>query len=274
MKPYALVQTAVAPLWSAPREGAERLDEALCGTVVQILESNGAYRRVRTDYHYEGWVQEGCLFPIVSPEEWIAAPKSLISAPFADVQKEPSVRASTLCTLTRGALVRRKGTNTGPWCGVLLPDGVSGFLPAASLAEPTQNANPQLNMHFRQNLTRAAQSYLGTPYRWGGKTPMGIDCSGLCFMAYALNGVTIFRDSHMEPGFPIRKIPLCRAAPGDLLYFPGHMAMLIGNGRYVHATAGNGCHSVVVNSLRPNAPDYRADLPPKLLAVGSLWGCK
>ena len=50
----ALIQTAAAPLWKEPKKGAERVDEALCGVSVEILESSGIYRRVRTCYRYEG----------------------------------------------------------------------------------------------------------------------------------------------------------------------------------------------------------------------------
>lgn len=102
----ALIQTAAAPLWKEPKKGAERVDEALCGVSVEILESSGIYRRVRTCYGYEGWAEEPALFPLASLEAWKAAPKALVRAPFADVQAEPSVQAPAVCTLPRGALVQ------------------------------------------------------------------------------------------------------------------------------------------------------------------------
>lgn len=271
MESYALIKEPVATLWDAPRDGAERIDEALCGNMVQVLKEEGVFQRVRTAYRYEGWVYKRTLFPIDSPNVWEEAPKEVVCAPFADVQSEPSVRAFSLCALPRGALVQRTESRVDAWRGIRLPDGTAGFLPASTLAVPVQGSGGRSQARFRRDVVHAAFSYLGAPYRWGGKTPMGVDCSGLCFMAYALNGIFIFRDARIEPGFPIRKIPPRCARPGDLLYFPGHMAMLIGNGRYIHATAGNGCHGVVVNSLNPRSPEYRADLPKKLLAVGSLF---
>ena len=268
----ALIQTAAAPLWKEPKKGAERVDEALCGVPVEILESSGIYRRVRTCYGYEGWAEEPALFPPASLEAWKAAPKALVRAPFADVQAEPSVQAPAVCTLPRGALVQLDApAGTGKWSRVLLPNAVPGFLPASALTRPHTGLGRRSPARFRCDVVRAACSYLGAPYRWGGMTPAGIDCSGLCFMAYALNGVCIFRDARLEPGYAIQKIPYRLVRPGDLLYFPGHVAMFIGNGRYIHATAGNGCHGVVVNSLDPRSPQYRADLPPKLLATGSLF---
>lgn len=102
MGDFACVQAAVAPLWNAPKEGAVRVDEALCGTEVEILESSGAYRRVRTAYYYEGWVLENTLFPLSSPEQWRSASKAVVCASFADLQHEPSVQASARGTPAMG----------------------------------------------------------------------------------------------------------------------------------------------------------------------------
>lgn len=124
---------------------------------------------------------------------------------------------------------------------------------------------------LRRNIVKTALSYLGTQYRWGGKTPCGIDCSGLCSMVYMLNGIIIYRDAMIKEEFPIHEILLENVKPADLLYFPGHVAMYIGNGKYVHATGKNGSDGVVINSLNPDDPDYREDLPKVLKMVGSLF---
>jgi cell wall-associated NlpC family hydrolase len=94
---------------------------------------------------------------------------------------------------------------------------------------------------LRDGLAEAALSYEKTPYRWGGKTPLGIDCSGLCFMAYWLNGICIFRDAAIKTGFAVKKIPPQGAGMGDLLFFPGHVGMVLDEKRMVHSSeARNG----------------------------------
>lgn len=60
---------------------------------------------------------------------------------------------------------------------------------------------------------------------------MGIDCSGLVSMAYLLCGISIYRDARIVEGFPIREIDRGDMKPGDLLFFPGHVAMYLGDGR-------------------------------------------
>ena len=104
---------------------------------------------------------------------------------------------------------------------------------------------------------------------------MGIDCSGLAFMSYLMCGILIYRDARIMPGFPVREIPMGNPADtarvGDLLFFPGHVAVSLGEGRFVHATAYPGCGCVTVNSLNEKDPDFRKDLREKLIAVGSVF---
>ena len=72
---------------------------------------------------------------------------------------------------------------------------------------------------FRKSIVQTAYSYLGTQYRWGGKTACGIDCSGLAFMSYFRNGILIWRDAAIKEGYPVHEIPIEQAKPGDLLFF-------------------------------------------------------
>jgi cell wall-associated NlpC family hydrolase len=59
-------------------------------------------------------------------------------------------------------------------------------------------------------------------------------------MSYYMNGVTIYRDAKMAEGFPVRPVPLSKAGAGDLLFFPGHVAVFIGGGRVIHSSSANG----------------------------------
>ena len=74
------------------------------------------------------------------------------------------------------------------------------------------------------------------------------------------------------PGFPVRQISYDNIKEGDLLYFPGHIAMYIGEGEYIHSTARPGSDGVVINSLNPAADNYRRDLAESIYAAGSVFG--
>lgn len=75
----------------------------------------------------------------------------------------------------------------------------------------------------------------------------------------------------MEDDFPIHPITMDKMKEGDLIYFPGHVAMYLGNQEYIHSTAAAGSDGVTINSLDPASPIYRADLPEEIRAVGSYF---
>ena len=69
-----------------------------------------------------------------------------------------------------------------------------------------------------------------------------------------------------------RSLAFCDAAAGsDLLFFPGHVAMYLGDGRFVHSTSHVGTHGVAVNSLTPGDPLFRPDLLETMTGAGSIF---
>lgn len=269
---YALIKDAVVPLMELPDRKSELTDEALCGMTVEILERGDGWAHVRTHYRYEGWVIEASLcFGESFVRDWDAAPKKTVLQAYADVLDEPKVQGHPVGSVTRGGLLSPVGQPEDGWQRVRFCDGREGFTWGAFLGEQITSWDKKEEPALRKALVNTALGYFGTQYRWGGKTPLGIDCSGLCSMAYLMNGVLICRDAHILPEFAMHEIPFKDIKEGDLLFFPGHVAMYLGDSRYIHATAGNNCHGVVINSLDPKAPDYRADLPEKLLCAGSIF---
>ena len=269
---YALIQSAIAPMMQAPPKEKEIEDEALCGMTVEVLGNDGTWYHIRTHYQYEGWVQEKHLcFDADLVQKWNTAAKKVVLQAHADILASPKVQGHFVGELTRGGLLSPLGETQDGWEKVRFCDGREGWTWGAFLGEYITEWDKNEETDLRKAFSNTALSYLGTQYRWGGKTPLGIDCSGLCSMAYLLNGVLICRDAHILPAFPMHEIDFSAIKEGDLMFFPGHVAMYLGDQRYIHSTAGNHCHGVVINSLDPKATDYRADLPEKLLFVGSIF---
>lgn len=79
-----------------------------------------------------------------------------------------------------------------------------------------------------------ARAQIGKPYRWGADGPSAFDCSGLTQYAWAAAGVRLPHSSRAQFG-SLRRVPIDKLAPGDLVYRPGHIGMYIGDGQMVHA---------------------------------------
>jgi len=88
------------------------------------------------------------------------------------------------------------------------------------------------------DIVAAAALYLGCPYLWGGRSWLGLDCSGLVQSAFRDIAVTVPRDTDMQQGAIGERVPVRRDADlrrSDLLYLPGHVLIYAGDGAVIHA---------------------------------------
>jgi gamma-D-glutamyl-L-lysine dipeptidyl-peptidase len=101
-----------------------------------------------------------------------------------------------------------------------------------------------------------ARTLIGAPYRWGGMTERGIDCSGLVHMSFRATGRLVPRDAHLQEA---AGEPAGDPRPGDLVSYGNentadHVAFWLGEGRILHATGRDGV-CAVVEELEP--PELR-----------------
>ncbi len=271
---YAVINNTTASLMKETTRDSELVDEDFYGRKVKILsQPDYEWYEIITQYHYKGYVHESeLLFDEEKIKIWDGAEKKVVLQPYADVLSMPKVQGHRLTSLTKGAVIAAgQDANADGWVTVSLCDGRTGYMKEKFLGTLITSYYLEEEKKLRLDIVNTALTYMGTQYRWGGKSPLGIDCSGLCSVAYLLNGVIIYRDAGIADGFPIHEIPFENIKPADLLFFPGHVAMYMGDNRYVHSTGKNGSDGVVVNSLNPEDKDYREDLAVKIKAVGSLF---
>ncbi len=106
------------------------------------------------------------------------------------------------------------------------------------------NAVPQPDRHALrgQYLARTALAYRGAPYRWGGRSLAGFDCSGLAQTVFGKNGITLPRSANeqYQMGKPVSKSELL---PGDLVFFKNtyraglsHVGIYVGDGMFIHSS--------------------------------------
>ena len=276
-----------------------------------VGDDGGPMVQVRTFYGYPGYVRREELRFVTETElrACLAAPCAM-AARAADLLESPQVAGVPLLTVGRGARLRLAPLpaeeKPAGWTRVLLADGRAAWVWDTSL-EPLRweedavfaqreglpfddalaealgveagqlAARALARWHggseeaFRRAVCETARKYLGVQYRWGGKAWDGLDCSGLVSDVYMQNGVLIYRNAQIRPGWPVRAIPRAAMQPGDALYFPGHIALYLGEQLYIHSTGAAASGGVVLNSLDPASPLYRADLDEKLTAVGTIF---
>ncbi len=115
---------------------------------------------------------------------------------------------------------------------------------SAQVPEPALQPAPELSRAGDAAIFAMAQ--LGSPYRYGGTSPAGFDCSGLVRYSYGLAGVTLPRETREQRKVTRRLEPDDEIAAGDLLFFHFgkggalHVGLYVGNGEFVHAPSSGG----------------------------------
>jgi cell wall-associated NlpC family hydrolase len=216
------IRESIAPLRRAPASDAELMTQALKGERVTIYDRNGegwAWGQLQDD-GYVGWLPESALAKTVT------APTHKVTALSTLAFPGPSIKLPPECSLPMGA---RMSVASDDSTFAVTHDGL--YLPRQHLGPLAAKT---------ADFVAIAERFVGTPYLWGGKSSLGIDCSGLVQVSLAAAGMTSPRDSDMQQaslGHPLDPADAGKLRRGDLLFWKGHVAIARDAETIVHANA-------------------------------------
>ena len=213
----ALVITPIAELCRKP--GGPRDRQLLMGAAVTVLHHADEWRLLRAEKDgYCGYVKSSDLGPRTDITHHVTAPST-------HLYTEPDLKSPDLQALSFGSQI----TATSETASFIETE--AGFIPRQHLHHLTDAATA--------DPIAIAALFLGTPYLWGGNSRWGIDCSGLVQAALLSCGIPCPGDSDQQFNDLGTALPDGAAYQrGDLLFWKGHVALVVDDCRIIHANAG------------------------------------
>ncbi len=221
---FARVAVPAAPVRRKPRHQREMTSQLLFGEAVQVTAEKGRLwvKVISLHDQYEGWMTRNLL---------------------REVTKKDAVADSPMVTTELLTAIQFGNATMHLPMGASLPgfengQGVLGDV-SYSTAAAVLDRNGQ--KPDAQKLLQTARQWLNAPYLWGGRTLMGVDCSGFAQVNFKMLGMDLPRDAwqQAQQGEPVKKLK--QALPGDLAFFDDkdeivHVGILISPEEIIHAS--------------------------------------
>jgi cell wall-associated NlpC family hydrolase len=211
--------------------------EILFGETLTVFDETEGWAYAQADRDgYVGWLSANALEPVREPATHrVAALRSYIYT-------GPSIKVPDPVLIPQGALLTIAGVEKD---FAVLDRG--GYVYATHLAPIAAT---------EEDFVAVAEAYLGTAYLWGGRTSVGLDCSGLVQNALAAAGIAAPRDTDLQEKHFLADVPitsdLAGLQRGDLIFWKGHVGVMRDATTLLHA---NGHHMTVASEPLREAVD-------------------
>ncbi len=223
---YAMSFLNIVPLRAEPAHRSEMISQVLFGEYMKVLRTKDEWSYIQLEQDgYKGWIETIQILPTSQKnyEKIVKSTKVKVLDELVSVQ------------INEVNVLMAKGSN--------LPFYSDGFFVFDDQKIPF--LGDVINgKKKRTALVETAKSYLNTPYLWGGKTLLGLDCSGFSQIVYHINGYTIQRDASLQAKEGELVAFLSQALAGDLAFFESsegritHVGIILENEKIIHAAQG------------------------------------
>ena len=220
---FGISNISIIPIRFDPSDKAEMINQILFGEHFKILETRKKWSKIRLSHdNYEGWICNK-QFVNIPEEEYFQLNKDT-----------PTITTDILDIVTK--------TEHQPIViGSILPKYKSGH---AIINNEMYKFDGLTTTGFinKEKISENALLYLNAPYLWGGRSPLGIDCSGLTQMVYRLQGTKLPRDAHQQAEVGTTLSFIEESESGDLAFFDDkegkiiHVGIILENNHIIHSS--------------------------------------
>ena len=246
---YLVANATVCPVREDPSYAAEQATQLLFGEVCEFLERHRGWTKIRSTVDGQvGWVSSSMLTPTSSVIASSLSPDRLDAVVAHPIATATPINGGAPLLLTMGTRLPNYSQGTFEVLGqqYRIP---SICVNVTTAKRSTGAADLQRSDLQRSDLIMIAQSLLNTPYLWGGKNAMGLDCSGFTQVVYAAVGVNILRNAREQITQGEEVKLLSEALPGDLAFFGytnretqairiTHVGLLLSPTEIIHCAGG------------------------------------
>jgi len=223
---YGICNLSNIPLRSEPNDRSEIISQLLFGDHFVVLDSSKQWLKIKLAFdNYQGWIHNNQYLKITKTY-------------FDKLEKSPLVVSSELVDFV-------ENNNSNDLVSILLGSRLPLYNKNSldiGGVKFSYEGKTSSSVSSKDNIVKTAFMYLNAPYLWGGKTPFGIDSSGLTQMVYKINGRKLLRDASQQATQGEVLSFIEESEPGDLAFFDNnegeiiHVGIILANNYIIHAS--------------------------------------